>query len=309
MVTNSRTTLRSPISSRVGSPLVLQVLGRQADRAEREEVVVARRSWCRRRSRRATSSDGARAEPHLRARRRSRARPARPAPSTAPGRHARGGIDLRARAASATCSSSVRLRHAVLARAHLAAHAAERARAGAAPAPRGGAGRRAPPAGGTWRRRCRPRGPRARPGSGASCSSQMPGRLGQALHEQHARHHRRAREVALEELLGAGDVLDGHERPAGSCSSTRSTSTNGYWLGIWRISRAMSMAALMRAAGSPGRDRAPAHGVGAGAGVRVTRARPAALGRPAPGPARPGAWRAGRPRRLGACGLARRRRP
>ena len=30
-------------------------------------------------------------------------------------------------------------------------------------------------------------------------------------------------------------------RPAGSCSSTRSTSTNGYWVGICRMRPAMSM--------------------------------------------------------------------
>jgi hypothetical protein len=41
------------------------------------------------------------------------------------------------------------------------------------------------------------------------------GRLREALHDQDAGHHRLAGEMALEELLGAGDVLYGDEAPGG----------------------------------------------------------------------------------------------
>src|SRR5207249_1999749 len=42
-------------------------------------------------------------------------------------------------------------------------------------------------------------------------------------------------------------------RPAGSCSTTRSTSTNGYWVGIWRTRPATSIPGRADgASGAPG---------------------------------------------------------
>ena len=48
--------------------------------------------------------------------------------------------------------------------------------------------------------------------------------------------------------------------PAGSCSTMRSTSTNGYWVGIWRTSRPISPELIRGgdAGGRRGGDGAPA---------------------------------------------------
>jgi hypothetical protein len=51
---------------------------------------------------------------------------------------------------------------------------------------------------------------------------------------------RAPREMALEEPDPV-TFLMATRRPAGSCSSTRSTRTNGYWVGICRMRPAMSM--------------------------------------------------------------------
>ena len=203
---------------------------RRPDRAEREEVVV--------RADRGVAVDhdvglehGARADAHLAARRRSRGRRARPAPSTAPGRHPRGGV-------------------------HVGRGQRRRPAAAGSPRPRG-ARRSAPrPARGTARpRRCRtlhleaelvaghggpaelgvvdaddvdlePAAGRARP-SAARCPaawarlsmSSTPGITGAP-----GKWPSKNSSEPVTFLMATS-------RPAGSCSSTRSTSTNGYWRG------------------------------------------------------------------------------
>src|SRR5207249_11704052 len=55
-------------------------------------------------------------------------------------------------------------------------------------------------------------------------------------------------------------LLIATNRPPGSCSTTRSTSTNGYWVGIWRTRPAMSIAGWAE-------DGDSTYGCGVGVGV------------------------------------------
>ena len=211
--TNSRNTLRSPISSRVASPRYFRSCGASPTDAEREEVVVARRCGCRRRSRRAT-----------RARCRARAAPGGPTTAVGSDAHARpehgAGSDARervhlGRGQRRDLQQQARLRHA-----RARPRAPRRGRGASSPrrcssftsrrswSP-GTTGRRnfASSMPTTWTSSARGSGavlqqPDARPPGPALSMSSTPG------------HHRLPREVALEELLGAGDVLRGDQPPA-----------------------------------------------------------------------------------------------
>ena len=107
----------------------------------------------------------------------------------------------------------------------------------------------------------------------------MPAAWASALEDQHPRHHRlRPGSGRRRSPRAPVTFLAATRRPAGSCSRMRSTSTNGYWVGIWRTRRPISPE-LMRDGGragagaEPGRRRLPArrpararYGLGAGGG-------------------------------------------
>ena len=207
-VVNSRKTLREPDDEARRLAPVLQVLRLEAERrVGKDPVLLAedRRPWIeawaptavRAPSTTPVADDRVRPD-----RRRPRPRP-RPAATTARGmdRDAVTGGPPGPRAARPrrTASPSTGA---------VARHLQTRVFSGHDLAPRSAADRPGRRGGGTCSGR-RPTGTAASsPCPGRTPSSATPADLRHRLEDQHARHHRVAREVALEELLVEGDVLD-----------------------------------------------------------------------------------------------------
>ena len=209
MVTNSRTTLRSPISSRVGSPRYFRSWGARPTEQNGKRWLSRADAWCRRRSRRGTRR---RCRAPIRTcgpdhrSRRPRARPAR-APPPAP--RARSGSTSGAGRVGDLQQQAWPPPRGARRSVHLARARGRAARAGAARCTSrrswspGTAGRRnlASSMPTTWTSR------RLRVG-GVLRAARCPAAWARLSMSSTPGHHRRAREVALEELLGAGDVLD-----------------------------------------------------------------------------------------------------
>ena len=194
-----------------GLPVVLEVLGREPHRRERVDVVVAAEGGV-------AVDDGVgvddRARPDLDLGPDHRVGPDAHAGAEArPRVDARGGIDDR-RLQGRDLQQELGLRHPMLARAHLAAHATERTPAvqdrDLEPQLVAGHGRTA-----ELRVVDAHEMDLETPGIGRVLEQPDARGLGQALHEEDTRHHRRPREVAFEELLGPGDVLDRDQAAGG----------------------------------------------------------------------------------------------
>ena len=286
MVTNSRTMLRSPISRRVGSPRYFRSWGarpieQNGKRWHSGPIVVSpsMTTW--------ESRTVPRPDPHLGA-------------HDAVGAHAHARAQHRpgaTRAVGSTCGCGQGRPPGAAgsppprgARPRGPRPGCGRApRAGGGGAPRGGAGRRARPAGGTWRRRSRPRGSRAGRGPAASWSSQMPAAWARLSMSSTPGITGAPGKWPSKNSSEPVTFLMATSRPAGSCSSTRSTRTKGYWLGIWRTRRPMSMARAPLPV-APAGPRSGRSGEAAGLRLGGGRRRPAPAGAGAGAAAADGAW-------------------